>query len=390
MVDKGSNRWTRRKFLAVSGAGISAAALTACAPSGPAAAPAAPDVSKVPVSLATPDVSKEPVTLAFFTYSNANQLVVPTEVIKQYMQENPHVTIKHESGSNATVLPQIVASYKTTGKPTINAGYFNADSTARGDLEDLWLPLDPSIVTNMNDVLAPYRRPADKGVGWGVSPIGLAYRTDLVKPAPTSWLDLLDPKWKGRVGLADATLYHFNGLVAINRLLGGTERNPQPGIKAFSDAAKLGQFHSVFAPVGSILQPLLVTGVVWMVGYAKAVVQPWADDGAPIGLALPKEGMIALPLYYQVVKGSTPAQIYHSQQLINRLLSPTISARDCELQLAAPANGKVKLGGRFATDPFYGPDAVRNAMQVDWTALAETAVVWLAAWNAEIKANLKQ
>ena len=40
---------------------------------------------------------------------------------------------------------------------------------------------------------------------YGLNTVGFAYNTDLVKPneAPKTWEDLLDPKWKGKIGMQD-------------------------------------------------------------------------------------------------------------------------------------------------------------------------------------------
>jgi iron(III) transport system substrate-binding protein len=50
----------------------------------------------------------------------------------------------------------------------------------------------------------------------------LAYNTDLMKEAPTSWLDLVDPKWKGKISIPDPKVGggHYYFVFTIYKLFG--------------------------------------------------------------------------------------------------------------------------------------------------------------------------
>jgi putative spermidine/putrescine transport system substrate-binding protein len=378
--------------LELAGSGISLAALSACAPTGTSASA----TSAAPVASAggspaaiVPAFAKDPVSLTFFHYAGSNQEIIPQELVKKYMAENPNVKIETMQGSNAATFPAILAAYKTTGKPTVQAGYFNPDASTKGDLEDLWLPLDPSHLPNSADIPKAYWRQGNKGVGWGITALGIPYRKDLVTPTPASWLDLLDPKFKGHVGLPDAPLaFTFGGMIVINRILGGNETTLDKGFKAFADAAKAGQFHSIF-PGNQQLKDLMVKGDIRILGYSYGNVAPWRAEGAPIEYAVPKEGQTAFPLYFQILRGGTPAQVYHSEQLINRLLEPATLGRYCELVLTSPTNPKVALPDKLKSDPAFQAGNVANAIQLDWNTVAQQTAAWQDRFNREIKANLK-
>jgi len=368
---------SRREFLKLTGGGLTALALASCAPGTGGAA----------TGSAAVDYSKTSTSLIFYHYTGSNQEIVPHEVALQYMKDFPNVTVTELSGG-AEQFAKRVASFKTTGDPGVNVGYYNVEESSGGDLVGLWLPLNPQRIPNMKDIAPSSTRPDNMGIGWGFSPIGISYRTDKINPAPTSWLDLLDPKYKGHVAIADAPLYSFNGFMAINRVLGGTEKDASPGFKAFSDAAKAGQFHSTFPGRGQ-LQQLYNEGQVWMAAYTKSIVAPFAEAGMPIGYAVPKEGQIGLPLYLQILKGSSPAQIFHSEEIINRLLSPDILSRYCELTSSAPANTKVKLPAKLANDPAYSAAELAHLIPIDWISYNQALDTWNDRWNREVKANLK-
>jgi putative spermidine/putrescine transport system substrate-binding protein len=82
-------------------------------------------------------------------------------------------------------------------------------------------PVDVGKVPEWKDFFGPFKSPPNNTVGgkhYGISlqfgPNTLLYRTDKVKPAPTSWSAIYDSKYKGRVTIpdnpiqiADAALY---------------------------------------------------------------------------------------------------------------------------------------------------------------------------------------
>jgi len=184
-------RTDRRQFLKMSGlAGLAVIAgdvLAACGAS-PSASPS------------TSSTSNAPVRLTEFTWVGSGQDVQPPKFREQYVKDHPNVTIDFLPGTNSETYPKIVQSLQVTpDNPVVNFGYFNIDATTKGTVAGIWETLDPTVISNLNKVLPAYRRPQDKGVFFSTSAIGLMYNTKLVNPPPTSWADLWDPRFKGKV-----------------------------------------------------------------------------------------------------------------------------------------------------------------------------------------------
>ncbi|MEA2513757.1 MAG: putative spermidine/putrescine transport system substrate-binding protein [Thermomicrobiales bacterium] len=360
---------SRRALLkGVGGAGLSLAGLTAFG-GGPTAAQSEIDTT-------------------MFVWVGSNQGVVPREVREQYLKEHPGTTIELLEGTNAETYPKIKASLQMTpDDPLVNFGFFNIDATTKGTLDDVWLPLDKTKVPNLDNILDPYRRPNDIGVFWGLSGIGLVYHKEEVNPPPTSWADLWDPKYKGRVAFWDAPAWSFNGLVAAARLNGGSEDNIEPGLKLYADAAKSGHIHSLYN-ANDQLRQLMVSGEVVISVFFKGIMAPWEQEGAPIGYVVPKEGQIAFPLGLQMVRGSDQGQQDVAQDMINRLLDKETLRRYCNLTAAIPAGKDIKLDPPWDTDPAYQEEAIANAMQLDWAKIAEHNDEWTEMWNRDVVANL--
>lgn len=138
-IDSGRRQRTTRSRRLVGSAAMAAVAL------------ASSGLSSASATTLSQNLAQEPASLTFFYYSGSDQNIVPQSVIASYSRSHPKVHISVMQGNNTTTFPGILASVKTTGIPSVNCGYFNATSTSQGQLDNLWLPLDPSVVTNMAD-----------------------------------------------------------------------------------------------------------------------------------------------------------------------------------------------------------------------------------------------
>jgi putative spermidine/putrescine transport system substrate-binding protein len=339
-------------------------------------------------SLAAPALrAAEPVKVSQFIWTGAQE-PVPRGVAAAYMKAHPDVMIDLVAGTNTAIYPRIKASLDIDAtQPLVNFGFFNMDATARGRSANVWQGLDPKLVPNLANIQDIYRQPGETGAFFCMDVGGLVYNKTKIAAPPTSWADILDPKYKGKVALFDG-FWVGNGLVAIARLKGGGEDNIEPGMQAFEDAAKAGQFHS-FVTSNAQLQQLLVSGEVWIAPHFRGVALPWAAEGAPIGYAVPKEGQVAFPEGFQLVRGGAPAQQRVAQEIIDASLAPESVLDYCRTAAVVPLMKNVTLPPDLAADPSVQPAAMANAMQFDYGKVADNSTAWASAWNRRVKANLR-
>ncbi|MDQ2951978.1 MAG: ABC transporter substrate-binding protein [Chloroflexota bacterium] len=381
---------SRRQFLERSAAlGVSSvsalAFFAACGGS-------SPTTGTSPSGGGKPQGADGPVKLSFFVYVGANQGVVPREVVEEYTKANPNVTIELFEGTNSETYPKMVAAFKTTpDQPIVNFGYFNADATAKGDIDGLWDTLDPANVPTVSNVLDTFKRKDNRGVAWGMVGIGLMYNTDNVKTAPTSWMDFWDSKYKGRLALSNGNHY-LSGLVTTTRAQGGKESDAAAVDKAFkfiSDKAKEGQIRLFFLSNDQVKQPM-IRGEVWLSGWFNSSVDIWANqEKGPFGYAAPKEGQIAFTLYHQVVKGSTPAQKWHAERIINILNEKKWLSRYCNLTHSIPVAKDIDLDPALSAQEAFKSRNIEGAIQLDWPTLAAKNSEWKDRWDREVVAFVK-
>jgi putative spermidine/putrescine transport system substrate-binding protein len=329
-----------------------------------------------------PPVAAAPkVKLTMFIWAGANQGVVPREVVARYVRAHPDVEIEFWESNNAVTYPRMIAAKQVDpSRPLINFGYFNIDISNRGDADDMWIPLSPARIPNMTRVHRTLRRPGDRGIGYGISGVGYMYNRNLVKEPPTSWTELWSPKWRGKVTFFDN---NFIPLVLAARFNGGDEKNIDPGFRVWAENAK--NIRALANSNDQLLQ-LLVTGEAHIAPWFTSIWKFWELGGAPLGFAVPKEGVVAFPIYLQIVKGSTPEQIRVAEEIINELLTAENNARYARLTFGIPARTDAELSETVRA--ILTPKLLDTAIWLDWATMGQKASEWRQRWEKEVKSRL--
>ncbi|MEK8127177.1 extracellular solute-binding protein [Paenibacillus filicis] len=331
----------------------------------------------------------EKVKLSMFIWAGSNQDVVPKQVVADYMKKHPNVEVTFQESSNGVMYPKMLAGKQADpNNPVVNFGYFNADASAKGINDDMWEPLDPSIVTNMKDIPDNFHRKDNKGIVWGVSSFGLVYNKDLVKTAPTSWNDLWDnPEFKKKAVIWDYLLYSsISPVIGVKgKEIGATYENPEPAFKFWGDHS--GQIESLVTS-NDQLKNLLVSGDALIAPFSAQVAQTWIDQGAPLAVAYPKEGAISFPYSLQVVKGSTPAQQKVANEIINELLSPDALTRYADATGTPVTSKTAKVPDKYKNDPSFSVETQSKGINPDWEIMAKNASQWKEYWDRLVKTKL--
>lgn len=325
--------------------------------------------------------------LTLFVWSGLNLPVVAKEVAQSYMRTHPGIEIEVMEGQNFEVYPKMVSARKLTPtQPLVHFGYSNTQFTYQGDADDMWEAIDPNNVPNMKNVAEPYLRPGNRGVGFSIAPVGLMYNTRLVTQPPTSWTDMWNPRFKGKVTSIKYAWY-TNGLVVAARLNGGSERNIDPGYRLWAQNAD--QFVA-FANSNVEVRDLVVRGDAHIAAMFGGNALTWKNEGAPIEFVIPREGMISFPLFLVVVRGVTPAQKRLAEEVINLILSERWLARWAVLTLFVPTTKKQIAPPSLRSLAMYNPAEISRAIQFDWATIAANETVWRERWDKEVVARMRR
>ena len=248
----------------------------------------------------------------------------------------------------------------------------------RGEAQGAFEKLDPKIVTNLDKLYAKARF-SEYGVITNFGQYGIAYNPKGVTPAPTSWLDLWDPKYDGAVTTAGFDAANIELLVLMAKLNGGSEDNIGPG---FAKMATLGKHITVFYSQHAQLLDLFRNDEVVMARWLRGRVD-WANkQGVVLQFAVPKEGAIGLVSTVHVVKGRPNTEL--AMKFVNHLLSEE-SQKTYATDLGyTPARAGLDLKG---VDVPYGEAVVDSLLISDWKKIVPQMDTWKERWEKEVVAR---
>ncbi len=180
----------------------------ACAQSAPAPAPTkAPEPTKPPSEPTQPPEPTPTMTLEEAAKAEGGQLMIYTsmniddleEVLAKFREDYPFVSTEYYRAKGEDVIQKALTEAQA-GQHFADVFETNAFEVYRLLLEGLLAPFDAPERAAYPD------NAKDPDGYWTVDRINtvvIAYNTDLVDPAdaPTTFEDLLDPKWKGQIGV---------------------------------------------------------------------------------------------------------------------------------------------------------------------------------------------
>ena len=136
-------------------------------------------------------------------------------------------------------------------------------------------------------------------------------------PVPTSWADLLKPEYKGMVGYLDpsSAFVGYAGAVAVNRAMGGSLENFDPGIEYFK---KL-KANDPIVPKQTSYARVLSGEIPILLDYDFNAYRGKYKDKANVEFVIPAEGTVVVPYVMSLVKsGPNPDK---GKKILDHILS---------------------------------------------------------------------
>ncbi len=239
--------------------------------------------------------------------------------------------------------------------------------------EGFFEKLDLSKIPNYAD-LYPMATRTD---GWGaiaaVSPIGIGYRTDLVKTPPKAWKDLWsNPEFQGKIGL-----YNFANsagkmeLLLASTIFGKDQYDVDAGFEALH---KLGQV----IQVDFNLSTALSAGEIIVAPFDFGEIARLKNQGLAVDYVIPEEGIIMFDQTINILKNGPNKDLAY--EYANFILSPEIQELMMSQFFTSPTNSKVKVPEDLKYDvPISGP-AMDKIFVWDWDFVNEHQDEFAERW----------
>ena len=201
--------------------------------------------------------------------------------------------------------------------------------------------------------------------------------------APTSWMDLADPKYKGKVVFQSMSSSSFglHGFLMFNRIQGGNDKNVEPGFKAWPTS--IGPNVLEYIPSSAKLSEMVQTGEAAIFPLTPTAVAALKTKGIPVEYAPPKEGAVVLMVGQCVIANNSEPEL--SQKLAEFLLSPLAQANVLQYGAQIPTNPKAPAVGDGVQQVADINKWMKTAVTIDWDSINANRPAWNARWNKTIE-----
>lgn len=152
------------------------------------------------------------------------------------------------------------------------------------------------------------------------TPYGLAVNTSKITRPVTSWWDLWDPEFKGKVGFPDWVWMGQEVFHAINQLAGGSVDNVDPGIEKLAALYKENDAQTINNV--EHMHQLLLSEEIWIAPHFGARIAKAAEAGAPVEMVVPEEGGLSFIFNTSVIAGRPEESIALAFEFVNTTLDP--------------------------------------------------------------------
>lgn len=313
--------------------------------------------------------------------------------IEQFMRDVAIPAFEKETGIKVVyVVGTALSNYSkvlaTKGRPEIDVYWSNDLTHLGGKLQGLYEKLDPNVVTNLKDVLDVARDAENIGVGSHISLTGIQYNSKKFKEAgwdpPSSWMDLWDPKYKGKVALYSiGVLYSQEFLGVMTRVLGGNEKDIGPAIKKIKELRDTNGVVA-FPTSPADMDNVMVQEQAWIVPQASIRTLALKERGSVLEYVSPKEGAALFMVSFNVVKGAPNPS--GAQKFINHMLSVEMQTKAASGMGYAPVNKNATIPAQWEKY-MPTPKTIDSFIKLDRSVMNKNLDEWIETWNREIEAK---
>jgi len=241
----------------------------------------------------------------------------------------------------------------------------------------LFETLTEANVPNVKNAIAALRQP--QAVPHIYSGLVIAYNPGKIATPPKSLNDLWDPKYRGRVGLADI-LFPYN-IAAATLAAGGTLSDLAPGMAKLNEMKALSP--KVFATNEAVAQALKSEDI-WITLAWRARAYQWRRAGVNVAAAVPAEGVMPTTFTASVPKNSQ--QKDNAFAYLNAMLDARAQAAFAERMGYVPTVTNASLPAELAAQIAFTPEEQSRFKVPDFSYFSQALPTLQQYWSRDFKA----
>lgn len=299
-------------------------------------------------------------------------------IIDAFKAKYPGIDVTYRQSKNSAETLALLTLQRAD--PQIDVALIDVAVAIKADKDGIFAKLDPAKVKSLADMPAWARLDDDRAIAFSQDNLAILYNTDSVKTPPTSWNDLTDPKYKGKIA---AKLADTRGVILspiLTKLKGGDYKTSiDPAIEMLKEIAPNVSTWEPAPDCYAVVQSGEVDLSICWNGRAQYLHDA---QGGKIGIALPKEGSIGQTNTIGLVEGSKNAEA--AQAFIDYALSAEAQATFAEKSFYGPVNTKVSLPDAVAARIYGSKEAQAAQMSLDWNFVADKYSAWIQRINREV------
>jgi putative spermidine/putrescine transport system substrate-binding protein len=295
---------------------------------------------------------------------------------------------KQTANGEASLVPLVSADQIAKLKSSPNSPPFDVVSLDFGVFdgapkEELFQKLPIAKLKNYGDLAERFQSQDTWGPLIGVQAVGIAYNPKVITTPPTSWADLWDSKYKGRVALMAMKNNHTIGFMQkIAEMNGGSVENLDP---AFAQIEKLvPNLTGVVANAGALIT-LFQQGEVDIAPHDLNSVKLLQSKGVDIDWVMPKEGGFALTPTMSIVKNPT-ASVDLAAAYIDTAISTEVQTQMTEMSYVLPTNKNVPIPAEIAQKLGSNLDEILSKLEfLDWSLVNKQRTEWVSRFDKTVQ-----
>ncbi|MCS2608085.1 ABC transporter substrate-binding protein [Halomonas dongshanensis] len=299
-------------------------------------------------------------------------------VIEPFEAAHPDITVNYQPSRNSAETLALLR--RQARNPTIDVALIDVSVAITANEAGLFAALDEASVPNLAHQPDWARINGDRTIAFSQDNLAILYNTETVSEPPTSWNDLADPKYKGRIA---ARLGDTRGVILLPILThvagGDYKESIDPGIEAMNAFAPNVLTWDPAPDCYAVVQSGEVDLSICWNGRSQYLHD--TQDGI-IGVAAPVEGSIGQTNTINLIEGSQHADA--AQTFIDYALGAEAQTAFAEQSFYGPVNTQVELDPEVAQRIYGSPEAQEAQMTLDWPWVAERYARWIQRINREV------